>query len=132
MCPPPHRKATWGRVSPAVQNERPSVRVTDWGTGGASHLATKFLPGVPPYFPNFENFLACCSLSWDPNRFPTPPVTVGVRGGVRPFRILRPKFCQGFSPICQILIFPWPVAASVGTPVAYLPPPCAPRRALGG
>ena len=31
-----------------------------------------------------------------------PPVTIGMRGGVKPLQILRPKFCQGFLPIFQV------------------------------
>ena len=100
------------------------------------YLVTKILPEVPHYFPNFGNFLGPVAASTR-NAIaylpPPPPVPVGMRGEVRPFRPLRPKFHQGFPPIFQNVKNYWPIAASSGTPVASLTPlPPVPVGVHGG
>ena len=94
-------ETTWGQVPPAGQPTRPRVRGDDWGPVGAPHLATKILPGVPPYFPNFEDFLGPLQPPLGLQLLPCPPpsVPIDVRGGVRTLRTLRPKFCKGLPPI---------------------------------
>ena len=83
------------------------------------YLATIISPEVPPYFPNFENYLGPLQSLLGCQSPPCPtPVHVGVCGGVKSFLSLRPKFRQGFLPICQIEEFPGPIAASDRTPVA--------------
>ena len=53
---PPHYNPAWEQGAPADQIVSPSVRVPDWGQGGAPHLATNFFPGVLPYFPLVQSF----------------------------------------------------------------------------
>ena len=51
------------------------------------YLVTKNLPGIPPYFPNFEIYHDPLQSprGHQPPPCPPPPVPVGVHGEVRPF-----------------------------------------------
>ena len=71
--------------------------MTNWGPGGAPHLANKISPWGPPIFQIIEMFWDRCCLLWEPNRFSASPhVPVIMHEGLRQLQILRLKFCQGY------------------------------------
>ena len=97
------------------------------------YLVTRILPGVPPCLPDFENFLDSLRSQTGPQScLCRPPVPVGLRGGVMPFRPLQLKFSSGSPLVSKFWIFSWLVAGMFMAPVASVPPPCARNRAWGG
>ena len=100
----------------------------------SQYLATNFLPGVPPYLPNFKFIFARCSLRWDANLHPALlPVTVGVcEGGVGLSDPCRKFLSRGSPLFAESEKMSRPVAVSAGTPIASLPPPSVPVGLRGG
>ena len=119
--PPPYCETTWRRRSPAGQNVSPSVRVPDWGTGGATHLATIIFPGSPLFF-KFSGAVAAFDVT-PISSLHTPTVPVCVRRGGYASPNPAEKFARGSPLFSKFLIFSGPVADSAGTLVASLTPP---------
>ena len=97
-------------------------------------LATKISPEVPPYLPNLNFPPGPVAAPRGPtiSSLPPPPVPGGVRGEVRPYRPLRPKFCQGFPPSFQNPIFFLAHCFSLRAPSHFPAPLPVPISVCGG
>ena len=108
----------WEGVAEEEVQAGRGVGVEDACVHPPQYLATKLSPGVPPYFPNFENFHGPLQ---PPLRLQSPLFLQACVEGLGLFFPLRLKFCDGFPPISLNVKNSWPVAASAGTPVPSLP-----------
>ena len=79
----------------------PNVQAPDWRMGGAPHLATKFSPGVPPYFPlkkKRARSLLICSPS------PPPMFPQACMGGLFHSNTYGKTFSRGY-PLFSLVKF---------------------------